>query len=143
MATVTYGAQGKSMNLNLWWAAALTDDAARNILLLLNPAADAAQIYWKLEQSKKDAWTFGVCLNEFVLRNSAAAASNARAAWSEVLTQDSAANPNINYPLDLAPFDLLASEVKAGCLKQLFLYARAKHGDGRLLRRGALPPYRQ
>jgi hypothetical protein len=122
--------------LNLWWAAPLTDDQARKVLLSINPNADAVEIYSALEKRKKDAAKFGVCLNEFFLRNGSQATSNARAAWSEVSTQDSSANPNVNYELDMKPFDLLALDVRAACLKQLFSYARMIHGNGRVLRMG-------
>jgi hypothetical protein len=40
--------------LNLWWAAPLTDHQARNVLLSLNPNADAVNIYSTLERCKKD-----------------------------------------------------------------------------------------
>ena len=120
--------------LNLWWAAPLTDERARNVLLSLNPNADAVNIYATLERCKKDAWKFGVCLNEFVLRNSAQAANDARAAWSEIVTHDAGADPKVNYELDRKSLDLLASDVRAACLKQLFSYARMTHGNGRVLR---------
>jgi hypothetical protein len=122
--------------LDLWWAAALTDDQARNVLLSLNPNADAVSIYSTLERCKKDAWKVGVCLNEFFLRNGAQAANDARAAWSETLAHDSNANPNLNYELDMKSFDLLAFDIRAACLKQLFSYARMVHGNGRVLRMG-------
>ena len=122
--------------LNLWWAAPLTDDQARNVLLSLDPNADAAEIYSALEKRKKDAAKFGVCLNEFFLRNGSQATNNARAAWSEISTNDSGANPNVNYELDMKPFDLLKFDVRAACLKQLFSYARMIHGNGRVLRMG-------
>jgi hypothetical protein len=121
---------------DLWWAAPLTDDQARNVLLSLDPNADAVKIHSALEKRKKDAAKFGVCLNEFFLRNGSQATSNARAAWSEISTQDSGANPNVNYELDMKPFDLLAFDVRAACLKQLFSYARMIHGNGRVLRMG-------
>ncbi len=124
--------------LNLWWAAPLTDEHAKNILLSLNPNADAADIYSTLERCKKDAWKSGVCLNEFFLRNGAQAANDARAAWSEIVTHDSGADPNVNYELDRKSFDLLASDVRAACLKQLFSYARMMHGNGRILRIAAV-----
>ena len=120
--------------LGLWWAAPLTDDQAKNVLLSLNPNADAINIYSTLERCKKDAWKFGVCLNEFFLRNGAQAANDARAAWSEIVTHDSGANPNVNYELDRKSFDLLALDVRVACLKQLFSYARMMHGNGRVLR---------
>jgi hypothetical protein len=120
--------------LNLWWAAPLTDEQARDVLLSLNPNADAGKIYSALEKCKKDAAKFGLCLNEFLLRNGAQAANDARAAWSDILTHDSGANPNVNYELDMKSFDLLALDVRAACLKQLFSYARMFHGNGRLLR---------
>jgi hypothetical protein len=122
--------------LDLWWAAPLTDDQARNVLLSLNPNADEVNIYSTLERCKKDAWKFGVCLNEFFLRNGAQAANDARAAWSEIVTQDSGANPNVNYELDRKSFDLLALDVRVACLKQLFSHARMMHGNGRVLRMG-------
>ena len=121
---------------HLWWAAPLTDEHAKNVLLSLNPNADAVNIYSKLERCKKDAWTIGVCLNEFFLRNGAQAANDARAAWSEIVTHDTDANPNLNYELDRKPFDLLALDVRVACLKQLFSYARMTHGNGRVLRMG-------
>lgn len=121
----------------LWWAAPLTDDQARNVLLALNPNADAVNIYSTLERCKKEAWKVGVCLNEFFLRNGAQAANDARAAWSEMVTHNSGANPNVNYELDRKSFDLLEFDVRAACLKQLFSYARMRHGDGRILRMGA------
>jgi hypothetical protein len=120
--------------LDLWWATALTDERASNVLLSLNPNADAVDIHSALERCKKDAWRFGVCLNEFVLRNGAPAANDARAAWSEIVTHNSGADPNRNYELDRKSFDLLAFDVRAACLKQLFSYARMMHGNGRLLR---------
>lgn len=120
--------------LDLWWAAPLTDERARNVLLSLNPNADAVNIYSTLERCKKDAWNFGVCLNEFVLRNGAKAANDARAAWSEIVTQNAGADPRVNYELDSKSLDLLASDVRAACLKQLFSYARMTHGNGRVLR---------
>ncbi len=122
--------------LNLWWAAPLTDDQARNVLLSLDPNADAVEIHSTLEKRRKDAATFGVCLNEFFLRNGSQATNNARAAWSEISTHDSSANPNVNYELDMKSFDLLKFDVRAACLKQLFSYARMKHGNGRVLRMG-------
>src|SRR5271157_41085 len=122
---------------DLWWAAPLTDDQARNVLLSLNPNADAVNIYSILEGCKKEAWRVGVCLNEFFLRNGAPAANDARAAWSEIVTQDSGANPNVNYELDRKRFNLLAFDVRVACLKQLFPYARMTHGNGRVLRMGA------
>jgi hypothetical protein len=121
---------------HLWWAAQLTDEYAKNILLSLNPNADAVNIYSKLERCKKDAWNAGVCLNEFFLRNGAQAANDARAAWSEIVTRDSGANPNMNYELDRKRFDLLALDVRTACLKQLFSYSRMTHGNGRVLRMG-------
>ena len=124
--------------LELWWAAPLTDERAKSVLLSLDPNADAGSIYSTLERCKKDAWKIGVCLNEFFLRNGAQAANDARAAWSEIVTHDSAADPNVNYELDRKSFDLLASEVRAACLKQLFSYARMMHGNGRILRMGAV-----
>jgi hypothetical protein len=120
----------------LWWAAPLTDDQARNVLLSLNPKADAVNIHSTLERCKKEAWKVGVCLNEFFLRNGAQAANDARAAWSEIVTRDSGANPNVNYELDRKSFDLLALDVRVACLKQLFSYARMAHGNGRILRIG-------
>jgi hypothetical protein len=122
--------------LNLWWAAPLTDDQARNVLLSLDPNADAFEIHSALEKRRKDAAKFGVCLNEFFLRNGSQATNNARAAWSEISTHDSSANPNVNYELDMKSFDLLTVDVRAACLKQLFSYARMKHGNGRVLRMG-------
>jgi hypothetical protein len=124
--------------LNLWWAAPLTDEHAKDVLLALNPNADAGKIYSALEKCKKDAAKFGVCLNEFLLRNGAQAANDARAAWSDILTRDSGANPNMNYELDMKSFDLLTVEVRAACLKQLFSYARMFHGNGRVLRMGVV-----
>jgi hypothetical protein len=112
--------------LDLWWAAPLS----------LNPNADAVNIYSTLERCKKDAWKLGVCLNEFFLRNGAQAANDARAAWSEIVTQDSGANPNVNYELDRKSLDLLALDVRVAYLKQLFSYARMMHGNGRVLRMG-------
>jgi hypothetical protein len=120
--------------LDLWWAAALTDEGAKNILLSLHPDADATYIYSTLERCKKDAWKSGVCLNEFVLRNGAQAANDARAAWSEIVTNNPGADPNVNYKLDGKSFDLLSVDVRAACLKQLFSYARMRHGNGRVLR---------
>lgn len=120
--------------LNLWWAAPLTDDHAKNILLSLHPNADAVDIYSRLERCKNDAWKAGVCLNEFFLRNGAQAANDARAAWSEIVTQNSGADPNVNYELDRKSFDLLPQDTRAACLKQLFSYARMMHGNGRVLR---------
>jgi hypothetical protein len=120
--------------LNLWWAAPLTDDQARSVLLSLDPNADAAEIYSALEERKKDAAKFGICLNEFFLRNGSQAANNARAAWSEISTHDSGADPNVNYELDMKSFDLLTFDIRAACLKQLFSYARMAHGNGRILR---------
>ena len=122
--------------LNLWWAAPLADDQARNVLRSIDPNADAVEIYSALEKRKKDAAKFGVCLNEFFLRNGSQATNNARAAWSEISTQDSGANPNVNYELDMKSFDLLTSAVRAACLKQLFSYSRMTHGNGRVLRMG-------
>ena len=122
---------------DLWWAAPLTDEGAKSVLVSLNPDADATDIWSKLERCKKDAWKLGVCLNEFFLRNGALAASEARAAWSEIVTLDSGANPNVNYELDRKAFDLLTVDVRAACLKQLFSYARMMHGNGRVLRIGA------
>jgi hypothetical protein len=127
--------------VNLWWAAPLTDEHAKNVLLSLNPNADALNIYWTLERCKKDAWKLGVCLNEFFLRNGAQAANDARAAWSETVTHNSAADPNVNYELDRKSFDLLALDVRAACLKQLFSYARMMHGNGRVLRMGAVASF--
>jgi hypothetical protein len=120
--------------LDLWWAAALTDEGAKNILLSLHPDADATYIYSTLERCRKDAWKSGVCLNEFVLRNGAQAANDARAAWSEIVTNNPGADPNVNYKLDGKSFDLLSVDVRAACLKQLFSYARMRHGNGRVLR---------
>jgi len=120
--------------LNLWWAAPLTDEQARNVLISLDPNADAVEIYSALEKRKKDAAKFGVCVNEFFLRNGSQAANNARAAWSEISTQDSGADPNENYELDMKSFDLLTVDIRAACLKQLFSYARMAHGNGRVLR---------
>jgi hypothetical protein len=127
--------------LALWWAAPLTDEHAKNVLLSLNPNADAVDIYSTLERCKKDAWKVGVCLNEFFLRNGAQAANDARAAWSEVVTHNSGADPNVNYELDRKSFDLLAFDVRAACLKQLFSYARMMHGNGRVLRMGAVAAF--
>jgi hypothetical protein len=123
---------------DLWWAAPLTDERARNVLLSLNPNADAVSIYSTLERCKKDAWKVGVCLNEFFLRHGAQAASDARAAWSEAVTNNSGADPNVNYELDKKSFDLLTLDIRAACLKQLFSYARMMHGNGRVLRMGAV-----
>ena len=127
--------------LDLWWAAPLTDERAKNVLLSLNPNADAVNIYSTLERCKKDAWKFGVCLNEFFLRNGAQAANDARAAWSEIVTHNSSADPNVNYELDRKSFNLLALDVRAACLKQLYSYARMMHGNGRVLRMGAVATY--
>jgi hypothetical protein len=124
--------------LDLWWAAPLTDEHAKNVLLSLTPDADAGDIYSTLERCKKEASKFGVCLNEFFLRNGAQAANDARAAWSEIVTHNSGADPNLNYELDRKSFDLLACDVRAACLKQLFSYARMMHGNGRLLRIAAV-----
>jgi hypothetical protein len=121
---------------HLWWAAQLTDEHAKNVLLSLNPNADAVNIYSKLERCKQDAWKAGVYLNEFFLRNGAQAANDARAAWSEIVTRDPGANPNLNYELDRESFDLRALDVRTACLKQLFSYARMAHGNGRILRMG-------
>ena len=121
---------------HLWWAGPLTDDQARNVLLSMYPNADAVHIYSTLERCKKDAWKVGVCLNEFFLRNGAQAANDARAAWSEIVTHNSGADPNVNYELDRKSFDLLALDVRVACLKQLFSYARMTHGNGRVLRMG-------
>ena len=126
---------------NLWWAAPLTDDQAINVLLSLNPNASAVNIYCTLERCKKDAWKIGVCLNEFFLRNGAQAANNARAAWSEILTHNSGASPNVNYELDMKSFDLLTFDVRAACLKQLFSHARMFHGNGRVLRMGTVATF--
>src|SRR5580698_6317416 len=123
--------------LDLWWAAPLTDEDAKNILLWFHPYADAGDICSTLEGCKKEAWKYGVCLNEFFLRNGAQAANDARAAWSEMVTHNSGADPNVNYELDRKSFDLLAFDVRAACLKQLFSYARMAHGNGRILRMGA------
>src|ERR1700683_2269378 len=120
--------------LDLWWRAALSDEEARNVLLSVHPDADATYIYSILERCKKDAWKSGVCLNEFVLRNGAQAANDARAAWSEIVTRNASADPNVNYELDRKSFDLLSVDVRAACLKQLFSYARMTHGNGRILR---------
>lgn len=122
--------------LNLWWAAPLTDERAKDVLLSLDPNADAFNIYSTLERCKKDASRLGVCLNEFFLRNGAQATNDARAAWSETVTHNSDADPNVNYELDRKAFDLLALDVRAACLKQLFSYARMMHGNGRVLRMG-------
>jgi hypothetical protein len=124
--------------LDLWWAAPLTDEDAKNILLSLHPDADTGDIYSTLEGCKKEAWKYGVCLNEFFLRNGAQAANDARAAWSEMVTHNSGADPNVNYELDRKSFDLLAFDVRAACLKQLFSYARMMHGNGRVLRIAAV-----
>jgi hypothetical protein len=121
---------------HLWWAAQLTDEHAKNVLLSMNPNADAVNIYSTLERCKKDAWNVGVCVNEFFLRNGAQAANEARAAWSEIVTRDSSANPNLNYELDRKSLDLLGLDVRTACLKQLFSYARMTHGNGRVLRMG-------
>jgi|SRR5271169_2354134 len=121
---------------HLWWAAQLTDEHAKNVLLSMNPNADVVNIYSKLERCKKDAWNVGVCVNEFFLRNGAQAANDARAAWSEIVTRDSSANPNLNYELDRKSLDLLGLDVRTACLKQLFSYARMTHGNGRVLRMG-------
>jgi hypothetical protein len=126
---------------HLWWAAQLTDEHAKNVLLSLYPNEDAVHIYSKLERCKKDAWNVGVCLNEFFLRNGAQAANDARAAWSEIVTQDSGSNPNLNYELDRKSYDLLALDVRTACLKQLFSYSRMAHGNGRVLRMGAAPTF--
>jgi hypothetical protein len=125
----------------LWWAAPLTDDQARNVLLSLNPNADAADIYSTLERCKKEAGKVGVCLNEFFLRNGAEAANDARAAWSEIVMYNSGADPNVNYELDRKSFELLAFDVRVACLKQLFSYARMKHGNGRSLRIAVAPTF--
>ena len=127
--------------LNLWWAAPLSDERAKDVLLGLHPDADAVRIYSALEKCKKDAATFGVCLNEFFIRNGGQAASDARAAWSEVLTLDANADPNVNYELDRKSFDALTLDVRTACLKQLFSYSRMKHGNGRVLRMGVAPAY--
>jgi hypothetical protein len=124
--------------VDLWWAAPLADEDANSVLLSLNPNADAASIYSTLERCKKDAFKSGVCLNEFFLRKGAQAANDARAAWSEIVTRNSAADPNVNYELDRKSFDLLSLDVRAACLKQLFSYARMMHGNGRVLRIAAL-----
>jgi len=124
--------------LDLWWAAPLTDEHAKDVLQSLNPGADEDNIYSTLERCKKDAWKIGVCLNEFFLRNGAQAANDARAAWSEIVTHNSGADPNVNYELDRKSFDLLAWDVRAACLKQLFSYARMMHGNGRVLRIAAV-----
>jgi hypothetical protein len=120
--------------LDLWWGAALSDEEAKNVLFSLHPDADTTDICSTLERCKKDAWKSGVCLNEFVLRNGAQAANDARAAWSEMVTRNSSADPNVNYELDRKSFDLLSVDVRAACLKQLFSYARMTHGNGRVLR---------
>ncbi len=127
---------GEGPMVDLWWAAALSDERAKDVLRSLNPNADADNIYWTLERCKKDAWKAGMCLNEFFLRNGAQAANNARAAWSETVTQNAAADPNVNYALDMKPFELLTSDMRAACLKQLFSYSRLFHGNGRVLRMG-------
>ncbi|MGC1482973.1 MAG: hypothetical protein WA789_04190 [Candidatus Acidiferrum sp.] len=124
--------------LDLWWAAPLTDERAKDVLLSLNPNADAVHVDSTLERCKKDASKIGVCLNEFFLRNGAQAANDARAAWSEIVTHNSGADPNVNYELDRKSFDSLAIDVRAACLKQLFSYARMMHGNGRVLRMGAV-----
>lgn len=126
--------------LDLWWAAPLTDEHAQDILRSLNPNADAVDIYSTLERCKKDAAKFGVCLNEFFLRNGSQAANDARAAWSEIVTHNPSADPNVNYKLDTKSFDLLTSDVRAACLKQLFSFARTMHGSGRVLRIAAAVP---
>jgi hypothetical protein len=120
--------------VDLWWAAPLSDEKAKDFLLLLNPSADADSISSTLERCKKDAWSSGVCLNEFFLRNGAQAANDARAAWSEMVTSNPDADPNVNYKLDRKSFDSLALDMRAACLKQLFSYARMMHGNGRILR---------
>lgn len=120
--------------LDLWWRAALSDEEAKSVLLSLHPDADATYIYSTLERCKKDAWKSGVCLNEFVLRNGAQAANDARAAWSEMVTNNPGADPNVNYELDGESLELLSADVRAACLKQLFSYARMRHGNGRVLR---------
>jgi len=126
--------------LDLWWAAPLTDEHAQEVLRSLNPSADAVDIYSTLERCKKDAAKFGVCLNEFFLRNGAQAANDARAAWSEIVTHNPSADPNVNYKLDTKSFDLLTSDVRAACLKQLFSFSRMMHGSGRVLRIAAIVP---
>ena len=126
--------------LDLWWAAPLTDEHAREVLRSLNPNADELDIYSTLERSKKQASQFGVCLNEFFLRNGAQAANDARAAWSEVVTHNPSADPNVNYTLDTKSFDSLTSDVRAACLKQLFSFARMMHGSGRVLRIAPIVP---
>ena len=126
--------------LDLWWAAPLTDEGAKNVLLSLNPNADAVNIYSTLERCKKDAWKVGVCLNEFFLRNGAQAANDARAAWSEIVTHNPGADPNVNYELDGKSLDLLSFDVRAACLKQLFSFARMMHGSGRVLRIAPIVP---
>jgi hypothetical protein len=120
--------------LDLWWAAPLTDEDAEVVLRSLNPNADADSVHSTLERCKKDAFKSGVCLNAFFLRNGTQAANDARAAWSEIVTRDSAADPNVNYELDRKSFDLLTLDVRAACLKQLFSYARMMPGNGRVLR---------
>jgi len=125
---------------DLWWAAPLSDVQASDVLRSLQPNADALDIYSALERCKKDASKFGVCLNEFFLRNGAQAANDARAAWSEIVTHNPGADPNVNYKLDTKSFDLLASDVRATCLKQLFSFARMMHGSGRVLRIAAVVP---
>ncbi len=127
--------------VNLWWAAPLSDERAKEVLLVLYPEEDATSIYSRLEKAKKDAATFCICLNEFFLRNGGQAANDARAAWSEMLTLDANANPNLNYELDKKSFDLLTVEVRTACLKQLFSYSRMKHGNGRVLRMGVAPAF--
>jgi hypothetical protein len=126
--------------LDLWWAAPLTDEHAKNVLLSLNPNADAVNIYSTLERCKK-ARGKSMCLNEFFLRNGAQAANDDHAAWSEIVTHNSSADPNVNYELDRKSFDLLAFDVRAACLKQLFSYARMMHGNGRVLRMGAVATF--
>ena len=117
--------------VDLWWAAPLSEEGATSVLVSLNPGANASDIWSKLERCKKDAATLGVCVNEFFLRNGAVATSEARAAWSEIVTLNSSADPNVNYKLDRKAFDLLTVDVRAACLKQLFSYARMMHGNGR------------
>jgi hypothetical protein len=126
--------------LDLWWAAPLTDEHAENVLRSFNPNADAVDISSTLERCKKEAARFGLCLNEFFLRNGAQAANDARAAWSEIVTHNPCADPNVNYKLDTKSFDLLTSDVRAACLKQLFSFARMMHGSGRVLRIAAIVP---
>lgn len=126
--------------LDLWWAAPLTDEHAKEILRSLKPNADEVDIYSTLERCKKEASKFGVCLNEFFLRNGAQAANDARAAWSEIVTHNPCADPNVNYTLDTKSFDSLASDVRAACLKQLFSFARTMHGSGRILRIAPIVP---